>query len=159
MDDRAARQRSGILTLCFCFLIGGPWLLWSQRAEFRAAMARYEAAPAAPLVEFVVDGRSSEIRGGGRSRSKHYFIELVPAEHFPGLVPTVVEVSETTYTSVGDGERWKARLAAGQPVFDPLITRLELDRSRTAKYAGFFMIGFALLLLWLHRSGRLYRAL
>jgi len=149
-----------VLMLCIALLIGGPWLIWSKRGDYREAMAAYQAARGAPQVEYTLVGRHSEVRGSGKQRSTHYFLEFGLREPGAQAPPGVhVEVSESVYRAARNGERWRARLVQGQPLFDPLLTRREVDASRFASWAGSLMVIIALGLLWLHRSGRLYRPL
>lgn len=149
-----------VLMMCVVFILLGPWWIWSTRTEFREAMARYQSLAAAPTAEYAVIGRYSEVRGSGKSRKTHYFVELGVRGRTPGVAPgALAEVSEDAHDGALNGQVWPARLSGGQPVFDPMQTRLELDRSRVGRNGGLVLIVLAIVVFALHRSGRLYRPL
>lgn len=147
-----------ILMMCAAFLLLGPWWIWSTRAEYRQAVARHAALEGAAVAEYVVDGRDSEVRGSGKQRRTHYFLHVARGDR-ANTGGYIVEVSETAYERTADGEVWTARLDGVQPVFDPLQTRLEYDRSRTGRIGGLTVLALAVVVFLLHRSGRLYRPL
>lgn len=149
-----------VLVMCVLFILLGPWWIWSTRTEFREAMTRYQSLAAAPTAEYVVIGRYSEVRGSGKSRKTHYFVELGLRGRTPGAASgALAEVSEDAHDAASNGKVWTARLAGGQPVFDPMLSRLELDRSQTGRIGGVVLILISIVMYLLHRSGRLYRPL
>lgn len=155
-----ARNRSGVLMLCIAFVFGAPWMMWVARGDYRADMAAWAALASAPTATYAVAGRHTEERGGGRSRRTHHFLHLTLTDRAAAALPSLqVEVSAATFRDTADGQRWRARLRDGQPQFDPLQTRLSLQKSRTASIATLILVPLGLLLFWLHRSGRLYRSL
>ena len=155
-----ARNRSGVLILCAALVFGTPWMMWSARSDYRAAVAEWNALSAAPTAEYAVAGRHTEERGSGRSRRTHYFLQLAVTQRAAAATPGLaVEVSGPVYRETRDGARWRARLRGAQPLFDPLLTRHALHKSRNASIATVILVPLGLLLFWLHRSGRLYRAL
>ena len=149
-----------IVFACIMFALAGPWMIWSSRTELRAAQQGYEALPATPSAQYEVTGRSSATEGQGKSRKTVWFLHLRQSVAMVTAArETTVRVSRRVHDGARNGETWNARIAAGQPVFDPGRTDYEASRSRTARNFGVGALAFAILLFALHRSGRLYRPL
>ncbi len=149
-----------VLLFCLMLLVIGPWLMWSTRADFRAAEQRYVGLLGAEQLEYRVADKWQEERGGGRSRSTHYFAQLTPGQPRRDLAAGVtVEISGKRFDLLRSGERWVARMQGSQPVFDPMETRFEFDRRSFGRIAGVISLLLVLLLGLGHASGRLYRPL
>jgi acyl-CoA synthetase (AMP-forming)/AMP-acid ligase II len=150
--------RVGVPMLCAAFALGAPWTLWVARSDYRAATAAWNALAAAPSAEDRVAGRHSGEPGAGRSRRRHDFLTLVPGgDDGTAASAVVVEVAAASFGATPVGSRWRARLAGAQPAFDPLQARPAQQPSGSASIATLILLPLGLLLLWLHRSGRLYR--
>jgi hypothetical protein len=153
-------QGSRIVMACVVFILAGPWLIWSSRTELRAAQERYAALMSAPVAQYAVAGRTSQTQGQGKSRKTTWFLHMTQQHPVVGAARAAdIKVSRAVHDITREGEVWSARIAAGEPVFDPARTDYEASISRTRRNIGVGLILLAIVLFGLHRSGRLYRPL
>lgn len=139
----------GVLLL----VIAVGMLLFGGR-DYADARSAYQAAASMPVADYVVDGRGQVVVGSGKSRHTEYFLELVLFAPQPAAPPaTTLRVAPKVHERSRKGDQWRARIAAGGPLFDPVMSGVERNNGmwRRVMALVFGVGGVAVLLAALRR--------
>jgi len=95
---------------------------------YHGALRDFDAATAAPVVDYVVSGKKEAKVGKGRTRRSAYLLQLTQASPQP-VAPQSTELAVTRriYGRGHVNDRWTARIVAGKPLFDPRLTGIESE--------------------------------
>ncbi len=104
-------------------------LLWFSGRDFVAARRAYQAAPASPVADYVVDGQRQVEVGSGKGRHTEYFLRLALFEPQQGApAATELRVASKVYQRARKGDHWRARIGGSGPVFDPELSGVEREK-------------------------------
>ena len=125
-----------------------------ERARLGRRQTRLSSNIVDAVAVYVVDGRGQVVVGSGKSRHTEYFLELVLFAPQRAAPPAAtLRVASGVHESSRKGDHWRARIAAGGPLFDPVMSGVERDNSMRRRIMAlvFVVAGVAVLVLALRR--------
>lgn len=90
---------------------------------YHGALVEYDGAVAAPTATYIVSAKHEERLGRGRTRHTDSLLDLRLDGQAAGAPPSAqLLVTGRVYRRSAAGDRWRARVVNGQPLFNPRNT-------------------------------------